>query len=153
MKVQDLIIKYLDSAKQMQVATSVNNVPWAATVYYAVDNLHDLFWISKPDTRHSREIAINSKIAGTITIHQEPNEPVRGIQFQGVARQVTDPDEIRHLFLAYGEKYNALSAVEDIISGKNPHHLYEIKPELFVLYDEVNFPTNPRQEWLVERAS
>ncbi len=146
-QVQDLVVKYLDQARQMQVATSVNNVPWIATVYFAHDNLHNLFWISKPDRRHSKELIANPKVAGAIVIEQKPGEPVRGVQFQGTARDVTNPEEIRKLFLAYGERYDKLGITEDIISGKNPHHLYEVEPELFVLFDEVNFPDQPRQEW------
>lgn len=34
-----------------------------------------------------------------------------------------------------------------LLSGEDPHKLYQIKPELFVLFDEINFPDNPRQEW------
>lgn len=146
-KVQDLVVRYLDQARQMQIATCSGNQPWAATVFFAHDNLNNLYWVSKPDARHSQEIANNPRVAGAISLEHSDTNPARGLQFQGNARQVTDPDEIRHLFLAYGERYNALNQVEDIISGKNPYHLYEAKPELFVLYDEENFPTNPRQEW------
>lgn len=156
MQPRDLIIKYLDEARLMQIATALpqqgSNLPqpWVCTVYFAVDNLHNLFWLSTPDRRHSQEMAINPHVAGAITIPHTYGEPVRGLQFQGIARDVTDPNEIRHLFLAYGERYKLLGLGEDIISGRNPHHFYEIKPQLFVLFDQVNFPDQHRQEWIVD---
>lgn len=146
---RDVIIKYLDEARIMQVATSVNNQPWVATVYFAVDNLHNIFWVSRPDRRHSQELVANPQVAGAIALPHTPGEKVRGVQFSGVASEVTDADEIRHHFLAYSERFGQPELADAIISGQNPVRLYQIKPELFVLFDEVNYPDNPRQEWRV----
>lgn len=148
-KPRDLIIKYLDEARIMQVATGVNDRPWCCTVYYAVDNSHHLYWISTPDRQHSLDIAQNPFVAGTIVLPHEYGKPVRGIQFRGEAREVTDPAEITSLSLSYMERFKRPTLAQDIISGKNPHHLYQIKPELFVIFDEVNFTSDPRQEWYV----
>ncbi|MBI2414594.1 hypothetical protein HYV31_01965 [candidate division WWE3 bacterium] len=37
--------------------------------------------------------------------------------------------------------------VNKIIAHKDAHVCYKIKPELIVLFDEVNFPKEPRQEF------
>jgi hypothetical protein len=34
----------------------------------------------------------------------------------------------------------------DIASGKNPHKFYRLKPSRIVLFDNKNFPDDPRQE-------
>jgi uncharacterized protein YhbP (UPF0306 family) len=148
-KVQDLVVKYLDEARLMQVATSTNNIPWCCTVYFAVDNLHNIYWISLPDRQHSDDIAQNPHVAGTIVVAHSYGQKVRGVQFRGTARMVTDPAEITEHTPAYAERYQLPTLAQDIISGQHPHRLYTIKPELFVLFDEQNFPDDPRQEWYV----
>jgi len=147
MNLQDLIVKYLDEARIMQVATSIGDRPWCCTVYYAVDNAHHLYWISTPERLHSQDISKNPYVAGAIVLPHEYGKPVRGVQFRGSALQITDPTEINTLSEAYRERYHQPTLAQDIISGKNPHQLYQIKPELYVLFDEVNFPKDPRQEW------
>ena len=144
---QDLIIKYLDEARMIQVATSISDQPWCATVYFSVDNSHNLYWISLPTRRHSEEIRQNPKVAGAIVLPHTHGEKVRGLQFEGVAREISKPEEIRPLAESYMERYTATGLAEAMISGQNPHRLYQIQPTLFVLFDEVNFPGDSRQEW------
>lgn len=147
MKVRDVVVKYLDEARIMQVATCVDNQPWACTVYFAVDNLHNLYWISLPTRRHSEEIRSNPRVAGVIVKPHNYGDKVRGLQFQGEAREVTAAAEVHALAEAYMERYTRSGLAEEIITGSNPHHLYQIKPTAFVLFDEVNFPEQPRQDW------
>ena len=149
MDAKELIIKYLDEALVMQVATSVNDRPWCCTVYFAVDNAHHLYWISLPDREHSQDISRNPYVGGAIALPAEYGKSVRGIQFRGSARQVTDPAEITSLSVAYADRFHVPTLAQDIITGKNPHQLYQMKPELYVLFDEVNFPSESRQEWWI----
>jgi hypothetical protein len=37
--------------------------------------------------------------------------------------------------------------LELMANPERPHKFYRIKPELFVLFDAVNFPDSPRQEY------
>lgn len=83
-----LIHEYLRQAQLMQVATAKDNQPWACSVYFAFDDSFNLYWISKPDRRHSQEIKENNKIAGTVVLPHTPGDKVRGIQFQGIATEL-----------------------------------------------------------------
>ena len=149
MSPQELIIKYLDEARIMQLATSLHDRPWCCTIFFAVDNAHHLYWISLPEREHSQDIGQNPYVGGAIVVPHEYGQPVRGVQFRGSARQVTDPAEITSLAVAYQDRYNKPTLAQDILSGKSPHQLYQMKPELYVLFDEVNFPQDPRQEWWI----
>lgn len=40
--------------------------PWATPVYFSARDNRELFWVSSPDSRHSRNIAGRSKIAITV---------------------------------------------------------------------------------------
>lgn len=145
--VKDLIIKYLNEARIMQVATAIDNQPWACTVYFAFDQQCNLYWISKADRRHSQDIKQNPKVAGTIVLPHSYGEDIRGLQFQGTARQINDPKEVVELFASYANRYDCQEEANRIASGQNPHKLYRVKPSLFVLFDEANFLDQARQEW------
>ncbi len=148
MKVQDLVISYLDKGRLMQLATCDNNRPWACTVYFAHDNLHHLYWLSHPQTHHSQHIARNPYVSAAIVVPSDKaTTTLAGVQVTGTAREVTDPKELEIISDAYAERYTAHAKLQDIISGRNPRHLYQLKPTSFVLFDQVNFPQQPRQEW------
>lgn len=148
MELRKLIEDYLKEAKMLQVATAKDNQPWACTVYFAVDEDLNLYWISKTARRHSQEIRENEKVAGTIVLPHTPGDNVRGIQFQGVAKELTDKDEAKVGMTYYAERYGMdQERVDAILKGKDGHVCYKITPSLFVLFDEVNFPDDPRQEY------
>lgn len=131
----------------MQVATSKNNQPWVCSVYFAYDESFNLFWISLPTTRHSQELKANEKVAGTIVLPHTPGTPVRGLQFEGTAKELTTGKEFIHAL----DTYALRQAMKDerkqkIINGTDGHHVYMITPSTFILFDTKNFPDNPRQE-------
>jgi len=45
---------------------NVDGAPWATPVYFAARDDRELFWVSSPESRHSRNIAIRSAIAITV---------------------------------------------------------------------------------------
>jgi uncharacterized protein YhbP (UPF0306 family) len=146
MDLKQLIKDYLEEARMLQVATSKNDQPWVCTVYFAYDQDFNIYWISKPSRRHSEEIADNANAAGVIVLPHTPGDKVRGIQFEGVAEKLANPEQIKESIGYYEKRYNRPGIGEDMISGKNEHVLYRIKPRLIVLFDELNFPDDPRRE-------
>ncbi|MBC7836929.1 pyridoxamine 5'-phosphate oxidase family protein [Acetobacteraceae bacterium] len=143
-----LIEEYLAESKLMQLATSKNNQPWVCNVYFAFDESLNLYWISRPNRRHSGELRENEKVAGTIVHSPDPKNPGRGIQFQGIAKEITDKEEMRVAMKFYAERYGmSPERVEALISGADGHLPYKITPTKYVLFDELNFPDNPYQEY------
>lgn len=152
MTLKDAIIAYLDTATMMQVATALDNEPWCATVYFAHDNAHNLYWLSLPTARHSQAIAKNGRVAGTIVAPQDPARPPRGLQFEGTAREITDPDELMRLVESYEERYARNNLAEGVMTGVNPNRFYQIKPDTFVLFDQQASAEHPQQTWKVTGA-
>lgn len=138
----------MNEAKLMQVVTSKSGQPWACNVYFAFDNKLNLYWISTPARRHSIEIRDNNKVAGTIVLPHIPGDKVRGIQFEGRAEELTNKELARVAMGHYGKRYNLdRERVEAILENRDGHLPYKITPRLIVLFDEVNFPKNSRQEF------
>jgi uncharacterized protein YhbP (UPF0306 family) len=148
MDLRALIGEYLQKAVMLQVATSVGDRPWACTVYFASDDSLNLYWISKADRRHSQEILKNPHVAGTVVLPHTPGDDVRGIQLSGTAGALSDPSQAAVGLQHYAKRFGmGQDRVDAIRGGTDGHVCYRIKPNLFVLFDEVHFPDNPRQEY------
>lgn len=146
MNVGDLVKKYLSQGSLMQIATLNGDQPWICTVYYVPDEDLNLYWLSLPTRRHSQDIVGHNKVAAAIAIKHD--KPVIGIQAEGTAAEVKDPETIAQVMKLYVDKYNTgKDFYNNFVSGKNQHRLYKLQPTSFVLFDEVAFKEDTRKEW------
>jgi len=142
------IKNHLKKARVMQLATSVNNLPWVCNIHFYTDDDLNFYWISTLDRRHSQEIKQNQHVAVTIKVHEDTPEEqyVIGITVEGKAELLSEK-EAKKIADHYKTKLNKpQSLIDDIFAGRNPHKFYRLKPEKFVLFDNKNFPEDPRQE-------
>lgn len=108
---------------------------WVADVVYVSDDDLNIYWLSKPDTRHSKAIEKNPKVAGTITLITKAISEDIGLQIEGVARRVEGD------MLEIAKKYNVkrgrpLPKQEGEIF-KEGRQWYILKPtKIEVIYDE-----------------
>lgn len=144
-----MILDYLREAKLMQVATSKDNKPWVATVWYASDEDLNIYFISRKARRHSLEIKENPAVAGAIV---KPHlggsgEKIAGLQLEGEAELCFGEALMKSREL-YFAKYPAAEHIplETLEDPNFTAAFYVIRPKAFILFDEVNFPDNPRQE-------
>lgn len=151
MDIKDEIKTYLASTQIMQLSTSSNDQPWTATVYFAYDSNLNIYWLSRSDRRHSRDIEKNSKVSGAITKLHTYGEKVRGIQFEAIAEKLAGEDASSGLEIYYERYSMARDRVKNLLVGSAGETLviYRAIPSRFVLFDEVNFPDNPLQEVVV----
>lgn len=81
-------------------------------------------------------------------VHENTEEEnyVIGITIEGTAELVGEvlPKSIGEAYVAKHKKANSL--LEDIRTGKNLHKFYKLKAEKIVLFDNKDFPDDPRQE-------
>lgn len=147
MSLRDLIKDYLKKARLMQLATSIDNQPRVCSVWFAADEDLNIYWFSSTTRRHSKEVIENSKVAGAMALPQNPADPPRGLQFQGVAKLLTDQKDIDKAISVYAGRIFSKEKIKEFMADdETPHKFYKIKPIQFVLFDLVNYPNNPRQE-------
>jgi len=147
MDVIELVKSYLQKVNIMQLATAVDNQPWACTVHFASDDQLNLYWTSKTDRRHSKEIEKNNKVSVTVPI--EDNQKggyVIGVSFEGTASKAEGGQEELAHNLSVKKLKRDPNRLEAIRSGKEPHNYYVLKPSKIVLFDSKNFPDDPRKE-------
>jgi nitroimidazol reductase NimA-like FMN-containing flavoprotein (pyridoxamine 5'-phosphate oxidase superfamily) len=54
----DVVRAIVDANRYMTLATAdEDGRPWASPVWFATIDRRELFWVSRPDARHSRNIA------------------------------------------------------------------------------------------------
>jgi uncharacterized protein YhbP (UPF0306 family) len=105
--------------------------------------------LSTVDRRHSKEIAKNPKVALTIKVHENTSNEdyVIGISLEGTAG-LLDENEYESVAKSYQSKHGTSDAfINSVLSGENPHKFYKFVPQTAVLFDNKNFPKDPRQEW------
>ena len=148
--IEKLIREYLidGQTRMMQVATCVDNKPWICTVYYAVDEDLNLYWMSKPERRHSEEIIQNSTIVATVVHDQQPpRKDHRSVTIEGTAQELSGAEALKPILLYGKQLASPKEWIQAVKLATDPHKIYKLKPSKFVIFDDVNFPENPKQEW------
>jgi nitroimidazol reductase NimA-like FMN-containing flavoprotein (pyridoxamine 5'-phosphate oxidase superfamily) len=85
----------IDDNLYMVLATAdEDGNPWASPVYYAPDEYRNFFWVSRPEARHSRNIAARPGQAIGIVIFDSTVPPGtgRGVYMSAVARELRDAE-------------------------------------------------------------
>jgi uncharacterized protein YhbP (UPF0306 family) len=98
------ILDYMQAHNTMTLATSVGDVPWAATVFYASDDLR-LYFFSAPDSRHCQNLAANARVAVTIQEDYQDWRQIKGIQLEGNVALVDGVLEKAKAMAVYARKY------------------------------------------------
>ena len=156
MEIRELIREYLQDSKLMHLATSVNDRPWLCQVWFAYDEGLNLYFISKDSRRHSKEILAQSRVAGGMVNHSLKGfgQKVRGLSFEGWAEELSGKKEIGAAFRIYSKRWPKAKdhyRLEELSSGESHSRIFRILPERYVLFDEVNFPQQPRQELVLSK--
>src|SRR3979411_175547 len=101
MKLRQLIEDYLQQAKLMQLATSIDNQPWICNVWFAADKDLNIYWFSSTTRRHSGEVMKNQKVAAAMALPHTPDDAPRGLQLQGIAELLTDNKDLDKAISVY----------------------------------------------------
>lgn len=116
---KETVLSYLKEHNTMTIATSRSETPWAAAVFYANDGF-TLYFLSDPDSRHSKELAENSSVAVTVYEDYHDWRMIKGIQLAGQAEMVTSDKEMTQAAKAYVEKYPFTAAYLKLMSTPFP---------------------------------
>ncbi len=79
--------------------------PQVAPLFFASDDALNLYWVSDPDSRHSRNIADWNEVAAAIYVHTWDWMGIKGVQIEGTAMPVTDDEERQRALALYSAKF------------------------------------------------
>lgn len=129
--VEAIIREYLPQISHLSLATSHTNTPWVCEVRFAYDDGLNLYFISSPNARHSQEMAKNPRVAGNIITQHFNNQKVRGVYFEGTAKEWVDEAGLK----AYRERFPASTdLLKDIPSTSTS--LYKVTVQKFYVFDQ-----------------
>jgi uncharacterized protein YhbP (UPF0306 family) len=79
------ITRFLAKHHVLTICTTVDDEPWCANCFYVYLPGENAFvFTSDNDTRHGREFAMNSLVAGSVVLETKIIGKIQGIQFQGI---------------------------------------------------------------------
>lgn len=91
--IEKKILENITKTVHLSLATVNDNKPWVCEVHFAHDDNLNLYFVSKKDTRHCREIASNPSVAGNIIRQHSLTEAPDGLYFEGEASEIIATDE------------------------------------------------------------
>jgi uncharacterized protein YhbP (UPF0306 family) len=150
-----LLHEYVSVGKLMQVATQdFDNKPWLVHVWYAANPRLELIFASNVARRYCDYIKTSPAVAGGIiaTNLEGLGHKVRGVTFTGNARECAGR-ELEEAYETYATRWQNtqyLFPLAGIQSGESPVRMYKITATQFILFDEVNYPAQPKRvilEW------
>ena len=87
------ITAFLEEQSVVTMATSIDNQPYCASLYFAFIPNHNLLaFKSDSDTRHIEEAIKNNLIGGTILPDKITEAKPKGLQFTGIFSKATGPE-------------------------------------------------------------
>jgi nitroimidazol reductase NimA-like FMN-containing flavoprotein (pyridoxamine 5'-phosphate oxidase superfamily) len=103
-----------------------DGAPWASPVWYAHAEYREFFWVSRPEARHSRNIAVRPGIA--IVIFDSTAAPGRAqaVYVEAHAEEVEEDDRARAM-RTYSDRSEATGAsrwTSEDVTGSAAHRLY-----------------------------
>ncbi len=99
-KSKEEIYTYLQSLYIAVLATATHSgVPYAATIYFITDQELNFYFLTKSDTKKSRNLEKNNHAALTVIDASSP----RTIQATGKVTEVEDPTQYRQMLIRISE--------------------------------------------------
>ena len=132
-------LSIIDTIAYATLATvSKSHRPWNSPVYYAADTRLHFFWLSTPESQHSRNICDNQRVFMVIYDSTVPEGTGRGVYIQATARELTDEKDVewgQHCMLQRLGKPVALDTIPQPI--KKSRRMYCAIPEKIWMNDVI----------------
>jgi general stress protein 26 len=120
----------VDSIVYMTVGTSDQaGQPWVSPVYFASLGYKEFYWISSPEARHSRNIAVRPQVSIVVFDSRVPVGRAQAVYMSAMAEEVEEPDLIRSLEIYNGRFDSPAQHGVQIITRKEVQ-----APALYRLY-------------------
>jgi hypothetical protein len=125
----ELVRRIIEANRFMTIASAdAAGVPWATPVWFAHDRYVDLVWVSRPEARHSANVAVRPEVGVVVFDSTVAPADAQGVYVEAVARRVEREDEaLDHLLATFSDRSVAhgLAAWDvDDVTGAAPHRLY-----------------------------
>ena len=126
----DLARGIIDANRYMTLATADGDGrPWAAPVWYAHQGYTEFLWISRPEARHSRNLAVRPELAIVIFDSTVPAGQGQAVYDEAQASELGGPARERAMAI-YARRSEADGAGRfhaGDVTAPAPHRLYHAR--------------------------
>ena len=131
--------RILDANGYLTLATADGDgSPWATPVWFAARGCDEFFWVSRPDARHSANIAARPAVAIVVFDSTAPVGTANAVYVEAVAGEVDAADRAAGLAVYSGRSEARGIGVwrEADVTEPAPHRLYRARAShVYVLGD------------------
>jgi nitroimidazol reductase NimA-like FMN-containing flavoprotein (pyridoxamine 5'-phosphate oxidase superfamily) len=120
----------IDANRYMTLATADDGGrPWATPVWYAHQGYTDLYWVSRPDARHSRNLAVRPELGIVIFDSTAREQEGQAVYVEALAEELdgAERDEGIAVFSRRSEAGGAARWDVADVSGPAPFRLYRAR--------------------------
>jgi hypothetical protein len=120
----------IDANQYMTLATADGDGrPWATPVWFAHQGYTDLFWVSRPDARHSRNLAVRPEVGIVIFDSTVPAGSGQAVYVEALATELEEagPEQGIAVFSRRSEEQGAGRWSLADVSGPAPFRLYRAR--------------------------
>ena len=122
---QDTARRIIDSNHYLTLATADRDGrPWASPVYYTPDGGSDFYWVSRPDSRHSRNLADRPEVGIVIYDSRVPLLAAEAVYLTAHAERVGEPEIERCADIFRSRLPELVSFVPERLQAPEPLRLY-----------------------------
>lgn len=143
----EAVLRFLSHRSTLTLATAdESGHPHAASLYFVHDERMRLYFLSSPESRHTRHLTVRPEVA--VTIHGEPWDwkTIQGLQLSGRAELVEDPEERERAMARYRAKF---PFIEELPQAMAHARLYRVTPR-WVRWIDNTRGFGYRVEWRLE---
>ena len=116
----------------LTLATTKDNLPWSAPLFYAIDKKCTFYFISQLDSLHTKHLLKNPAIAFSIFDSHQKEGRGNGVQGSGKAYLLPDED-IREALKWYHTTFIELKP--ETFKAPNPYRFFKLIPDHFYILD------------------
>lgn len=114
----------------MTIATAdKNGEPWISPVVFGYDKNYNFYWFSDKDSKHSRLIKQNNRVAVIIFNSKASEGTGDGVYVVGGASEVSEK-ELGHAISTHADRFGSTQPKEEFM-GDSPLRFYKIVSEKF----------------------
>lgn len=139
-EIRELIKQLLQDAPLFTLATSMNGQSWCCDMIFVWDQDFNLYWLSSPESRHSKEIEQNPKVSATVTLVDQQGKG-RSLQIEGTCNVINDDKRRFEADKNFKDRHHmtGLLTLEQALEETKHLKLYQLSPTKIYLTHEPKF--------------
>lgn len=143
-EIEKNVREYIGKTVHMSLATSKDHKPWVCEVHFAADDQLNLYFVSNKTTRHCREIAANSSVAGDIVKQHPLEESPHGVYFEGRAKMLEPPDDVQVEGYCQALGRDVMELKTTLADPNDDHRLYKITVDNWAIFGKFGGDKNQK---------